>query len=313
MDLRKLLLTKNECYLRGVKITPKGIMWHSTGANNPNLKRYVGPDDGRLGVNNYGNHWNQYRPDNRQVCVHAFIGKDKDGNVCTYQTLPWNFKGWHAGGSANNSYIGFEMCEDGLTDSNYFNKVYKEAVELTAYLCKLYNLNPLGKNVIICHQDGYKLGIASNHGDVYTWFNKHGKTMDDVRRDVKNAMGGTAPTPTPSNTGTKKSVDEVAREVINGKWGTGAERKAALEKAGYNYSEVQARVNALCGQSSNSSTYKVQVTTGALNIRAGAGTGYKKTGVIRDRGVYTIVATSGKWGRLKSGKGWICLDYTKRV
>ena len=43
----------------------------------------------------------------------------------------------------------------------------------------------------------------------------------------------------------KKSVDEIAREVIQGKWGNGAERKKRLEAAGYNYAEVQAKVNKL--------------------------------------------------------------------
>ena len=59
--------------------------------------------------------------------------------------------------------------------------------------------------------------------------------------------------------------------------------------------------------------YKVKVTANALNIRAGAGTKHKVTGVITDKGTYTIVETSGKWGKLKSGKGWIHLDYTKKV
>lgn len=60
--------------------------------------------------------------------------------------------------------------------------------------------------------------------------------------------------------------------------------------------------------------FKVKVTTGALNIRTGPGIGNRKTGrVIRDKGIYTIVETSGSWGKLKSGAGWICLDYTKRV
>ena len=63
-------------------------MVHSTGANNPWLKRYVGPDDGLLGKNQYNNHWNQ--PMDREVCVHAFIGKLADGTVATYQTLPWD-------------------------------------------------------------------------------------------------------------------------------------------------------------------------------------------------------------------------------
>lgn len=49
MNLHKLILTENACYKAGRKITVKGIMVHSTGANNPNLKRYVGPDDGLLG------------------------------------------------------------------------------------------------------------------------------------------------------------------------------------------------------------------------------------------------------------------------
>ena len=43
----------------------------------------------------------------------------------------------------------------------------------------------------------------------------------------------------------KKSIDTIAREVIEGKWGNGATRKARLEKAGYNYDEVQKRVNQL--------------------------------------------------------------------
>ena len=114
MRLYKLFLTKNNCYKAGRGIKPKGIMVHSTGANNPWLKRYVGPDDGRLGENANGTHWNTPTPGGRKVCVHAFIGKLKDGTVATYQTLPWTYRGWHAGGSANNSYIGFEICEDNL-------------------------------------------------------------------------------------------------------------------------------------------------------------------------------------------------------
>ena len=53
MNLHKLILTNNACYKAGRTITPKGIMVHSTGANNSNLKRYVGPDDGMLGKNQY--------------------------------------------------------------------------------------------------------------------------------------------------------------------------------------------------------------------------------------------------------------------
>ena len=200
MNLRKLILTKNACYKAGKTITPKGIIVHSTGANNPNLKRYVGPDDGHLGKNIYNNHWNQDKPDGQQICVHAFIGKLANGNVATYQTLPWNHRGWHAGGKANDTHIGFEICEDNLKDASYFNKVYKEAVELCVHLCKLYKLTE--KN-IIGHYEAHKLGIASNHGDPKNWFPKHGKSMDTFRADVKKQLT-VAQTPVPSaNTTTK--------------------------------------------------------------------------------------------------------------
>ena len=185
MNLRKLILVENACYKAGGKIAPKGVMVHSTGANNPFLKRYVGPDDGLLGKNLYGNHWNQEKPDGRQVCVHGFIGKLADGNIATYQTLPWNHRGWHAGGAANDTHIGFEICEDGLTDASYFNAVYKEAVELCVYLCKQYGLS---EKDIICHSEGHKLGVASIHGDVMHWFRKHGKSMDTFRADVKSGL-----------------------------------------------------------------------------------------------------------------------------
>jgi len=189
MNLRKLILTNNACFKAGKTIIPKGIMVHSTGADNPWLKRYVGPDDGLLGKNQYNNHWNQEKPGGRQVCVHAFIGKLADGTIATYQTLPWNHRGWHAGGNANNTHIGFEICEDGLSDSNYFNKVYLEAVELCVFLCREFGLT---EKDIICHSEGYKQGIASNHGDVLHWFPKHGKSMDTFRADVKSGLSFTA-------------------------------------------------------------------------------------------------------------------------
>lgn len=258
MDLHKLIFTENACYKAGKKITPKGIMVHSTGANNPWLKRYVGPDDGLLGKNTNKNHWNQAM--SSQVCVHAFIGKLANGSIATYQTLPWDHRGWHAGGSANNTHIGFEICEDGLKDGAYFSKVYREAVELCAYLCKLYKLT---EKDIICHSEGYKKGIASNHGDVMHWFPKHGKSMDTFRVDVKALL---------------KEKPTVSNEF---------------------------------------KPYLVKITAGVLNVRAGAGTSYKVNTTVKKGGVYTIVEekTNGstKWGKLKSGAGWISLKYCMKL
>ena len=234
MNLHELILTKNDCYKAGKKITPKGVMVHSTGANNPNLKRYVGPDDGLLGVNKNGNHWNK---PGTSKCVHAFVGKLADGSIATYQTLPWDHRGWHCGAAGNDTHISFEICEDGLADADYFGKVYREAVELTAFLCEKYKLDPLADGVVICHAEAHDRGIASNHGDVLHWFPKHGKSMDAFRADVKSAMGGAA---------------AVAPPVANIR-----PVKVKLDKA-------QRLDKAKAG------TYKVSSSDGSLNLRAGA-------------------------------------------
>lgn len=201
MNLHKCLLTNNDCYIRGRTIRPHGVMIHSTGSNNPELRRYVAPNDGLLGKPSLRN-WNQ---SGTNACVHAFIGKLADGSVATYQTLPWDMRGWHCGRSGNDTHISFEICEDGLVDAGYFKAVYREAVELTAYLCKEYGLDPMEDGVVICHAEGYKRGIASNHGDVLHWFPKHGKTMDDFRADVAREMKG-------ENDLTEEQVRTIVRE-----------------------------------------------------------------------------------------------------
>lgn len=188
MDLRKCIFTNNRCYYEEGNINVKGIMVHSTGANNNELRRYVQPDDGRLGKNQYANDWNRWQEPGYGVCVHAFIGLDKNDKVCTYQTLPWNHRAWHSGGDANDTHISFEICEDDLSSKTYFNAVYKEAAELCAYLCREYNLDPMKDGVLICHSEGYQRGIASGHADVMHWFPKFGKNMDTFRNDVKKII-----------------------------------------------------------------------------------------------------------------------------
>ena len=252
MRLIKCILTANDCYKAGRTITPKGVMVHSTGANNPLVARYVQPLEGQkdetqlkaeIGTNRNANDWNNPGLD---VCTHAFVGKLADGGVGTVQTLPWNHRGWHAGtgtsgGSANNTHIAFEICEDDLTDQGYFRKVYQEAVELTAMLCKTYDLNPLADGVVICHSEGYQRGVASNHADVMHWFPKFGKSMDTFRTDVSKAMGS-------GSTDTQeKDLTAIAQEVIAGKWGNGTDRAQRLTAAGYDAQAVQNRVNQLLG------------------------------------------------------------------
>lgn len=168
-------------YYRG----PRGIMVHSTGANNPNLRRYVQPDDGVLGVNSNQNDWN--RP-GLEVCVHAFLGLTQAGEVAAYQILPWEYRAWHCGGDANNTHLSFEICEDNLRDRAYWEKTYRLARELTAELCRKFGLDPLAPGVLVDHAEGAALGIASNHADVDHWWSRYGVTMDDFRADVARLL-----------------------------------------------------------------------------------------------------------------------------
>ena len=283
MRLIKCILTANDCYKAGRTITPKGVMVHSTGANNPLVARYVQPLEGQkdetqlkaeIGTNRNANDWNNPGLD---VCTHAFVGKLADGGVGTVQTLPWNHRGWHAGtgtsgGSANNTHIAFEICEDDLTDEGYFRKVYQEAVELAAMLCKTYNLNPLADGVVICHSEGYQRGVASNHADVMHWFPKFGKSMDTFRADVSKALGsGSGGSIGGSTNADQKDLTAIAREVIAGKWGNGTDRKNRLTAAGYDPQAVQDKVNELLGVSGGTTTQpaKKDLTTIAREVIAG--------------------------------------------
>lgn len=323
------MLTANDCYKAGRTITPKGVMVHSTGANNPLVARYVQPVEGQkdeaqlkaeIGGNRNANDWNNPGLD---VCTHAFVGKLADGGVGTVQTLPWNHRGWHAGtgtsgGSANNTHIAFEICEDDLTDEGYFRKVYQEAVELTAMLCKTYNLNPLADGVVICHSEGYQRGVASNHADVMHWFPKFGKSMDTFRADVSKAMTPAQVKPQPPVSGKTYTVvkGDTLSEIAQ-KYGTTVDTLVQLNGIKDPNLIVVGQVLKLPGSTTGFTPYTVKVTVTELRIRSGPGTDTQAQGFI-EPGVYTIVEEADgpgakRWGKLKSGAGWISLDYAEKV
>ena len=420
--------TQSTCYKGTSKMTVKGVLWHSTGANNPNLKRYVQPSDNAsdraamlklLGTNTYKNDWNHVSV---QAGLNCWIGKLDDGTVTTVQTMPWDYKPWGCGsgsrGSCNNGWIQFEICEDNLASKTYFEQVYKEACEITAYLCKMYGLDPKGTvtyagttvPVILCHADSHKLGLGSNHGDVLHWFKKYGKTMDDVRNDVAALIGSTSQIePEEEEPAVVIQLYRVRKSWADAKSQIGAytklaNAKTACDKAGSEYAvfdgngfvvypedkvvvkpeattpnspsglKVGDAIKLLPGATytsgkaipawvfktklylreirkstgsyvfstqqtgdvtgvvdpkyvvaydvptggSNSgntafTSYLVKVTADVLNVRQKPSTSSPITTQVKKGGVFTIVAQDGKWGKLKSGAGWIHLDYTKKV
>ena len=192
MELTEYYMTLNQCYTKAVAMVPAGIVVHDTSAGNPYISRYVGPDDGVIGPNKYGNDWNK---PTANKCVHAFIGLDKDGILRTYNVLPWTYKCWGCGGgskgSYNNSHIQFEICDDKYESEEYFEKIWKESTELCAYLCKLFSLDPF---TIVSHKEAHDKGYASDHSDTSRWFGKFGKTMQDFRTDVAKLLSDTVVT-----------------------------------------------------------------------------------------------------------------------
>lgn len=325
------LATNNPCYKKcGNRAKTTHLILHSTGADNPDLKRYVTPDDGHLGKNPYNNGWNNANSD---TLVHAVIGKNKKGVIEAYQIAPWTKKVYGCGsgknGSGNDFAIQVEMCEDQTLGASYAKEVYAVAVKLFAHLCKAYNISP---DNIWSHFEANKKGYASAHVDPEHWWTGVNAFLSMVgfRNDVKALLdgdksNGQSTTTKTETTGTnksgtlyrvqvgafslkrnaqkklasveadgfdacivqdgtwykvqvgafgdrtnankmilklkaagysgtvvastgkaaKKSVDEIARECISGKWGNGKDRTEALKASGYDPVAVQKKVNEL--------------------------------------------------------------------
>lgn len=221
MNLIQCFQTHSDWYKGAVRGgTPVGVLWHDTGAGNPYLKRYVQPYEGDpdydamiklIGKNEYGNDWNHI---SKTAGLNAWIGKLADGSVATVQAGEWDIHPWGCGNGSKGScngyikdangksqyvkpmWIQFEICDDAYKDLSYFQSVYKEACEFTAFICKTFGIDPRGTYkfngvsvpTILCHKDSAELKLGSNHNDVYSWFDKFGYSMEDVRNDVAKLL-----------------------------------------------------------------------------------------------------------------------------
>lgn len=76
------------------------------------------------------------------------------------------------------------------------------------------------------------------------------------------------------------------------------------------FEKIEKEVNKVLLEKSTPFMVRIRFTD--LYIRTGAGTKYKEKGFIKP-GIYTITKVKGNWGKLKSGKGWICLDYVEKL
>lgn len=325
MNLIQCMMTQSTCYRGTTKGRPVGVLWHDTGGGNPELRRYVQPDDDdpnraqlmqQLGKNLYGNDYNH---EDVQAGLNAWVGKLADGSVASVQTMPWNYRPWGCGGGAKGScngsafvtnspfWIQFEICDDGYRDKDYFQRAYREAVELTAFLCRQYGIDPKGSvayngvtvPTILCHADSHKLGLGSGHSDVLDWFGKMGKTMADVRKDVA-ALLVSAPEAQKKTIyrvqvgayTVKKNAEAFLKEV----------KSAGFENAFITKVELEPEFK----------PYKVMATAQiGLIVRSGPGTSYAESGSLEYGDVVTVQEEKNGWGRLANG--WISLDYTRKI
>lgn len=318
MKIETRYACKSDCFKTNKKIIVKGIMLHSVGCNQPKAEVFL-------------NQWNKAGVN---VCPHGVIDGLTDGLVI--QTLPWEHRGWHGGGTSNSTHIGIEMCEPDTikyTHGAVFTvqnkeravviarRTYNTAVELFAYLCKKYALNPMKRGVIVSHNEGYKLGIASGHVDPEHFWTGLGLdyTMDKFRADVRAKMemeyskNGKIEEKEDNLSSSKKSLNTVAKEVIVGKWGNGADRKKRLEQAGYDYAAVQKIVDRLVkgtygeNKVENKEGFKPYLVKVLSATQIYKDESAKKVVGEAKAGVYTIIKEANGLGLLKSKAGWIKL------
>lgn len=216
--------------------------------------------------------WNSAEYD--RACVHAFIDGNT-GNV--HQTLPWNHRGWHGGGKCNDTHIGVEMCEPACikyTGGSTFSCTDKATARAVAQ--RTYD-TAVSLFAHLCQK--YKLD-----------------PLKDIISHKEGAAKGIA-----SNHG---DPEHLWKQLGMG-YTMNTFRKA-----------VKAAMNGASTTESTNTTYLVKITADTLNVRQGAGTNYPITTKVHRGEIYTIVGESvkgsTKWGKLKSGAGWISLKYTER-
>lgn len=277
MELTKCYLTENDIYANNLgRIDsryavfqdegPKGAALHSVGYTQPNAEPIIAA-------------WNK---PGVEKAAHAFIEPD-----VIYQTLPWNFRGWHAGGSANNTHIGVEMTEpptikytgpstwidlDPPATEAFVRATYANAVWLFAERCKEFGWDPLANGVIISHAEGHKRGIASNHGDPEHIWKKFGLSMDLFRAAVAE----------------KLRADKEAEEAPLLRVQAGAFRKLPYAR------ELKEKL-----QAAGFDTYLVQADDGLYKVQTGA---YRKEAYAAEQLAKVKAAGFDAYITTKSGK-----------
>lgn len=272
-----------------------------------------------------------FAPATRQASSNYGIGKD--GKVGMY--VEEKNRSWCTSSNANDQRAVTIECASDTTEPYTMNSaVYDTLVKLCTDICQRN-----GKKKLLWLADKEKTLAYSPKSDemvitVHRWFANKScpgnwlyARLGDLAAKVTAALGSAAPA-TPA---TGSNLYRVRKSWADSKSQKGAfsslenAKRCADENAGYSVFDENGK-NVYSGKQTTSSastedftSYLVQVSVSDLNIRTGPGTNYSKTGKYTGKGVFTIVdekdgqgSTNG-WGKLKSGAGWISLDYAKKI
>lgn len=168
-----LYCTNNDCYKEGKKIKKvEYLIVHSPAVYPTIIRAQSGAGGG------WYTRWNK---PGVEKFAHGFI--DDTG---VYNFAPETMVCWHIGDKYGNAHaIGYELCE--LSAASEFAKVWENAVNKYAELCKKYGLSV---DRILGHCEAHDKGIASDHSDPEPYFRRFGKSMEKFRADVKARLSG---------------------------------------------------------------------------------------------------------------------------
>ena len=200
---------------------------------------------------------NVFAPTERQASSN--YGVDSNGRIGCY--VDENDRSWCSSNKANDMRaITIEVANDGGADTGWHvsGVAMSSLIKLVADVCKRNNIPKLvwsdSKDDRINHSNGCNMTVHKDFKNKDCPGAYLMSQMPYIASEVNKLLGASGGSSVsgvvPSNPAPVKSLDEVAKEVINGKWGNGSERKERLEASGYVYSAVQAKVNELLGSSS---------------------------------------------------------------
>lgn len=125
---------------------------------------------------------------NRDASAHAFVDWDS-----ITQTIDWYKRAWHGGPTANSKFIGVELCEPKGYDPIKFNEVWKRGIWLFSYIfINILKIKVVTKDNLLSHDEVSKKYKDTDHTDPVAYFKTYGKTVDDFRKEVQEAINNMA-------------------------------------------------------------------------------------------------------------------------